>query len=55
VTYDANKALNTKRHPIPSAGSLLTLEDVLRGLCELLLPLNYLFNGRLGGERGGEG
>jgi len=35
---------------MPPAGSLLPLEDVLRGHRELFLPLDYLFNGRLGGE-----
>ena len=35
---------------MPSVGSFLPLEDVLCGLCELLLPLNGLFNGQLGRE-----
>ena len=38
--------------PMASVGSLLTPEDVLRGLREIFLPLNYLFNGQL--ERGDE-
>ena len=44
--------LEMSSHPMPSAGSLLAPEDVLRGLRELFLPLNYLFDGQL--ERGDE-
>ena len=44
--------LEMSSHPMPSAGSLLAPEDVLRGPRELFLPLNCLFNGQL--ERGDE-
>jgi len=35
---------------MPPAGSLLPLEDVLSSHRELLFPLDYLLNGRLGRE-----
>ena len=33
------------------AGLLLSLEDILCGLCKLLLPLHHLFNGQLGRKK----